>query len=79
MKKDDLVDLIIRFQEIDSVQIFSKIEDLSILIRKLTDENSSLVHVNSRLVDRVVKAERSIYNLEQYSRRDSIEIVLYSS
>ena len=74
MKKDDLVALIIRFQEIDSVEIFSKIEDLSILIRKLTDENSSLVHVNSRLVDRVVKAERSIYNLEQYSRRDSIEI-----
>ena len=33
-----------------------------------------LVDVNSRLVDRVVKAERSIYSLEQYSRHDSIEI-----
>ena len=76
MKKDDLVDLVMKFQDIDSVEILSKIEDLSLMIRNLTNENSSpsLVSVNKRLVDRVVKAERSMFSLEQYSRRDSIEI-----
>ena len=74
MKKDDLVDLVMKFQDIDSVEILSKIEDLSLMIRNLSNENSSLVSVNKRLVDRVVKAERSMFSLEQYSRRDSIEI-----
>ena len=74
MKKDDLVDLVMKFQDIDSVEILSKIEDLSLMIKNLTNENSSLVSVNKKLVDRVVKAEKCIYSLEQYSRRDSIEI-----
>ena len=42
-KKDDLVDLVMKFQDIDSVEILSKIEDLSLMIRNLTNENSSLV------------------------------------
>ena len=53
MKLDDLVDLVMKFQEIDSVQIFSKIEDLFLLIKKLTNDNSSQVTINKRLVDRV--------------------------